>query len=593
MADTTPENGKSIASTKIGRRRFIKGVSAGIGASTLEPSAAMAGFRPKAVDYRRKTILSSEKANMKPVYDFAIVGSGYGGGVAAARISEKNSSVCVLERGKEYHPGDFPETASGVFKSIKTPLNQQGMFELEYYGDATVVSASGLGGTSLINHNVASEPDPDVFDMENWPSAIREDRDSGKLWEYYQKAREMLKPEAFPENQTLAKKADVLKSTSERVGADFQVADVYVNYTKFQSEANHAGVMQHPCIMCGNCLTGCNVGAKNTVNMNYLPWAKRNGAEIYSEIEVDHFEKLASGLYRIYYSEFDRKGRKSSTGKYVDAHNLIISAGTMGSNKIMRRSQQVSGLSVSSRLGMGFSGNGDTIGFGYNGRERTNIESFGNRVRYFWEAIVGPGTVALARHNKNDRADQRFVIEDASIPSAVVKILQSTAFVLAGFPDSFAAFKRVITGAILRSSNGALNHSQLYLGVGHDGAEGQIQIKNDKFCIKWPNIKNNPYLKKIDQAMQDHTDAQQGEYIGNPLGYITTHPLGGCSMGDDAATGVVNHRCQVFDPDSRTNEVHQGLYVIDGSVIPNSLGTNPSLSITAIAERAVAFITET
>ena len=95
---------------------------------------------------------------------------------------------------------------------------------------------------------------------------------------YYDRARNMLKPESFPQNQQLVKKAQVLKSTADAVGGDCEVTDIYVNYSRYQGEKNHAGVMQHPCIMCGNCLTGCNVGAKNTVNMNYLPWAKRNGA---------------------------------------------------------------------------------------------------------------------------------------------------------------------------------------------------------------------------------------------------------------------------------------------------------------------------
>ncbi len=258
----------------------------------------------------------------------------------------------------------------------------------------------------------------------------------------------------------------------------------------------------------------------------------------------------------------------------------------MGSNKIMQRSQEKSGIQLSDQLGQGFSGNGDTIGFGYNGDDKTNIESYGNVTRYFWEDIVGPGSVAIAQHNNKGNLLNKFVIEDASIPSAAIGLLQSSISLLGGFPQNFEDLARVLGDVLFHSPHGALNHSQLYLGVGHDGAEGKIVRDNGKYKIQWPNIKENPYLKAIELAMRAHTQKQGANYIANPLGYITTHPLGGCRMGEDASQGVVNHKCQAFNPEFNSEEVHQGLYVVDGSVIPNSIGTNPSFTIAAIAERA-------
>jgi cholesterol oxidase len=577
-------------SSKYSRRDFFKKTStAGVaGAVSLLPVKAFASNK-KAVEYTQKTILALSQSKMKKQYDVVVVGSGYGGSVAAARLS-KGNSLCVLERGQEYHPGDFPEGLINTVSQLKSSQNHLGLYDLSPYGDATVVSASGLGGTSLINHGIATIPDNDVFDIDRWPEAIRADRDNGKLFYYYAQARSMLMPDSFPSSIPLVKKAEVLRKTSEILGASFSIANVYVNYSRYDKENNHAGVWQNKCIQCGNCLTGCNVGAKNTINMNYLPAAKNNGAEMFTGIEVDYFTKLSNGLYRVY---FKRWGAISSEifsyrkylGKgHVDTAVLVISAGTMGSNKILQRSRRYGDMDFSDKLGSGFSGNGDTLGMGFNGDDITNIESFGNIQQEPYEPIVGPGSTSYTKHNGDSfNPTDRFLIEDSSIPKAVVELLKTGLFAIGGLPGSLKDIAKILSDVILRSDKGALNHSQLYLGVGHDNSNGVIKMDLfGNFSISWKSIYNDSVWKAVGNGMKEHSEIQGAHYIANPLGMFTTHPLGGCGMAESVSEGIVDDRCRVFDPRNKKDGVHKNLYVMDGSIVPHSLGTNPSFTITAL-----------
>ncbi len=266
------EKNKNSNKFNLNRRNFIKSAAVGAGGLAASPSA-MAGWRRKAVNYTQKTYLANPLSDMKEAYDVVVIGSGYGGAVTAARLSE-GASVCVLERGKEYHPGDFPENLFDAAANLKSPLHPLGLYELEYYGDATVVSGSGFGGTSLINHGIATVPEAEIFDMDYWPQALRDDRDSGLLYHYYDRADEMLKPDKFPNNVTLVDKAKVLKKTSESLGQSFEIADIYVNYKKYDGEYNHVGVYQNACTMCGNCLTGVILGLKIHLKHEFLPMAK-------------------------------------------------------------------------------------------------------------------------------------------------------------------------------------------------------------------------------------------------------------------------------------------------------------------------------
>src|SRR5262249_42739347 len=156
-----------------------------------------------------------------------------------------------------------------------------------------VMMGSGLGGTSLINANVAFQPDNEVFDNPQWPQAIRSVRDGGQLQQYFDRVRATLFAEPHPDGMKLSKVKALKKGADGLPNAEFGLADIAVNF-KFEGQ-NNWGVQQRKCINCGDCITGCNVGAKNTLDTNYLAIAKSGGAAIFTQVEVKYIEKQPGG----------------------------------------------------------------------------------------------------------------------------------------------------------------------------------------------------------------------------------------------------------------------------------------------------------
>ena len=233
----------------------------------------------------------------KSKYDLVVIGSGYGGAITAARLASANlnpkPSVCILERGKEWQPGEFPETLDGVIGAARSDVNPLGLYELLTHPDISVIKGSGLGGTSLINANVAIVPDREVFEQFHWPSALTFD----ELQPYYARAARVLAPSQHPRALQLAK-VKALDRRAQELGISAQALNIAVNFTI--DGVNPHGVEQQPCNDCGNCVSGCNVKAKNTLYMNYLPMARNAGATILTQTKVEWLEKLPGGGWRIH-----------------------------------------------------------------------------------------------------------------------------------------------------------------------------------------------------------------------------------------------------------------------------------------------------
>jgi cholesterol oxidase len=222
-------------------------------------------------------MLSRSWETRRPRYGHVIVGSGYGGAITAARLAmaqiTPKPTVCVLERGKEWPVGTFPDTFDGLVRNARSASNPLGLYELLNYSDIGVIKGSGLGGTSLVNANVALTPDADTFDRAGWPTTLNAET----LAPYYNRARAMLSISQHPRARQLAK-VQAMDRRAQELGTSAFPLPIAVNFTL--DGMNEHGVEQHPCIDCGDCVTGCNVGAKNTLYMNYLPAAARAGAEI-------------------------------------------------------------------------------------------------------------------------------------------------------------------------------------------------------------------------------------------------------------------------------------------------------------------------
>ncbi|WP_413292781.1 GMC family oxidoreductase N-terminal domain-containing protein [Bdellovibrio sp. HCB185ZH] len=570
----------------ISRRSFLKsGFVAGLVGAFARTSLAepQVKFVPLKIKY---TPLANPLSDLRERYDVVVIGSGYGGSVAAARLAGR-CRVAVLERGPERPPGSFTESFEAVRRDVRCKKNPFGLFEIHANHEMDVLNGNGLGGTSLINAGAMVRPDRDTFRFPEWPRAIVDEIQGGEFEKYFSRVKSMLQGHAFNPATMSSAKVRAHEYASREMGVDVKYPPIAVNLYGEQSQQR--GVTQPKCIECGNCCSGCNTGAKNTLNMNYLPLAKNQGAEIYTQMEVLWIEKTSDGyrLHCLYISNGGDRLRKT-----ISASQVIVSAGTMGSSKLLLNSRN-QGLSLSDKLGRRFSGNGDVLGLSFNTSFRTNAIGFSSASRIRVDMKPGAVIYSLADYRNKPNLFDRFIIEEGTFPGAFTMPLR-LAMGIAKFRISAARYLRVGRDITLSKDieKGALNYSMVYLGMGHDRADGKLQLdRKGRIRVRWPEVKYDPIYPTIDRAMKAQSRALGGNFVMNPRtllingkNLVTVHPLGGCVMADSVENGVVNHLGQVYRADGK---LHEGLYVLDGSIVPTALGVNPLLTISALAERAV------
>jgi cholesterol oxidase len=590
-------------------------------------------------------VLPERDGEAQPIARVAvvIVGSGYGGSIAATRLAGRGRRVVVLERGREYGLGDFPVglgQVPGHVRFHRTADDQatgyaDALFDLRLGDDIDVLVGSGLGGTSLINANVAVGPAAGEFSHVAWPRALRDDaagRDAA-----FREVADLLGVARAP----ITEKFKAFQTLATSLTALCEPAPVTVTFgTNATPRLNSVGVAQTPCTMCGNCVTGCNVGAKNTLMMNALPLAVSRDAEIYTGVTVlsvrrDTQDSEYPWIVRLRRTASEKTPLQDEI-YHLAARDVILAAGTLGSTEILMRSRRAHRLAVSDLLATRFSGNGDALAFSFAQRERVHAIGEANQSGCH---TVGPTITGLARHvaDAEDSAGRpaALTIEDGAVPTSLAQIFGEGV-------TTAAMFQRLASPALpawhrdreqrgpapdpLVAAGDALQHSQVLLVMGDDGAAGTMQLRMPSdgprstavdrahLVVDWPSAANNASLRRADRmlkAKNRQAGFDGGQYVPSPLWRllpeeaasvmsgalpggraITVHPLGGCPMGDTSQTGVVNDRGQVFDtgPNAVGHDgepaIHDGLHVLDGSIVPKALGVNPLLTISALAWRA-------
>lgn len=563
--------------------------------------------RPKsAVGLSLSRRLSDSAVCLAHHYNVVVVGSGYGGAITAARLASTNKSVCVLERGREFPSGTFPINPTEAKRetqllTAKGQLGRRtGLYDVRLNGDMQALVGCGLGGTSLINANVAVRPDPRVFEDERFPRDFRKAVDT-ELEEGFAAAEQMLGVKPYPIDQPALPKLKALFESGHVLGRKAERAPLAVT---FEDGPNAAGVQQQACTLCGDCVSGCNFGAKNTLDRNYLQAAWAAGAQLVTGIDVRWISRAPNGEQWLIHYLPQETGREAfeAPEMVLSADVVVLAAGSLGSTEILLRSRE-KGLAVSNRLGLAFSGNADVLGFGYNAdREIRGVGAGDDSVAGL--KPVGPCITGMI-DSRDGALDEGLLVEDGSMPGALERLLPGLFGVFShlvgkdtdtGVLDRVAEVLRAVDSQLRGSRRGALRNTQTFLVMGHDGSDGKVELVDDRACIKWNNVGERAVFGRIDSILRAATQAIGGTYVKNPLWtplgkhrLVTVHPLGGCSMGEGAETGVVDHLGRVFCHEQGTN-VHPGLLVCDGSVLPRSLGVNPLLTISAIAERCAAAI---
>ena len=553
--------------------------------------------------------LSKPIEQIREHYNVIVVGSGYGGSISASRMARAGKSVCLLEKGREIHPGEYPDKETTAHKEMQMDIEgkhvgpETGLYDFRFNKDINVFQGCGLGGTSLVNANVSLPPEEWVMERNEWPEDLRKDREL--LSECQDLALHMLNATPYPNDWPLPAKLKSMKIASSQWenGAFYRPP---INVT-FSDGKNVAGVEQKACNGCGDCVTGCNYSAKNTTLMNYLPDARNHSAEIFTEVAVDRVENKSGKWvvrYKVMGTGQDKFGDSTS---FITADIVILAAGTLGTAEIMIRSKN-EGLSVSDMVGKRFTGNGDFLGFGYNNDVRANAIGTGHK-KPDKSDPVGPcitGIIDLRTSNyTNGKEKEGMVIEEGVIPgalSAFVPWMLTFASKFTG-DDTDSGFRDFLRetwrwlGSIFRGAyKGATANTMTYLVMTHDDGKGELYLKDERLRIDWDDVGKQSIFEKVSQNLRKVTKELGGIYVKNPSWnklfkhrLTTVHPLGGCIMGEDAESGVVNHKGQVFSGKKGT-ETYDGLYISDGAIIPRTLGVNPLLTISALAERNCKYI---
>lgn len=548
--------------------------------------------------------LSKPITEMKPHYEALVVGSGYGASVIAARLTGKFKDLCVLERGKEFHPGDFSDDPANLKKNtLKSMFEPLGLVDITNGKDIDIICGNGLGGTSLINAAIAIRPEMNLFDLDVWPQELQVEARSGKLEGYYQEAEKILQPAKL--DQVRFNKSRYHKVDTEKAGRKWGELSLNIRPESYGSgpKNNDFGYPQSACVSCGNCCTGCNYGAKNTLLTNYLMIAYKRGAQIFTQVEVEHIEKLPD-RYRLSIKLIEENGRFER--KSITATHVFLGAGSKGSTEILMRSQSTE-FQFSKALGTRLSANGDVMGLSYNTDHRTDSMAL---METQLKGTQGrPGLIISSYADyRNPSMDgdvkSQFLLLDGVVPSSLAPKVAWT-FANLAFVNQRKLYKHLTPAEkevklerikIDRqnfnqfSPDGAMNHSMLYFACGHDSSGGKFIYnkftKNFKYV--WKDVVKEPTFLRMENEMRKYSKSNGGVFIPNPRskwlgGNIqATHPLGGCPMGEDVSRGVVSHLGEVFNAQGGK---HENLYVVDAAIIPHSLSATPLLTITAFAER--------
>lgn len=516
-----------------------------------------------------------ERGQMKSNYDAVVIGTGFGGAVAACRLAQAGFKVGILERGRRYAKGGFPRDWQNPLNGWLWP-NEQGLFDLKPINEMTIIQGAGYGGGSLIYANVHLRAPADLF-AAGWPRGYSR----AALDPYYDLVAYMLDlaPITRSPHLGIPPKTAAMKAVADKLGrsAQFLYPNLAVDFgAPHRTHQNKFNVTQEGCNYCGECDIGCNYLAKNTLDLNYLAIAEQHGADAAIQCEVVRIEQSATG-YKVTYKDYRAGGGEYS----IDAPNVFVCAGAVNSTELLLRcrDQYRTLPNLSGQLGNGYSGNGDFLAFAFDTAQAL-------------EPSNGPTITTGIVYDRGQGANRVwFIFEEGGYPKEIAGLLQLLNPAGAGLGGLAIMTKSELESA-LRAAGTAhqaradTSRSMVFLAMGRDRANGRIRLSplTGALAVEWDAASNQPLYDAESGLSYDIASALGGKAAFNPFWQrlqvpASVHNLGGCTMADDPVHGVTDAGGEVFG--------YRGLYVLDGGILPSATGVNPSHTIAAVAERNV------
>ncbi|MFC8271789.1 GMC oxidoreductase [Streptomyces sp. NPDC057271] len=552
---------------------------------------------------------NQDEDDLDPAYDYdvIVVGSGFGGSVTALRLTEKGYRVGVLEAGRRFSRTDLPRNSWDLKNFLWAPaLGLYGIQRIHLLGNVMVLAGAGVGGGSLNYANTLYVPptpffqDPQWKDITDWQE---------ELAPYYDQAKRML---GVRLNPTMTPSDVHLKATAQAmgIGDTFHMAPVGVFFgdgkdadgkdaggeegagasrAKPGAEVadpyfGGAGPSRTACTECGECMTGCRHGAKNTLNENYLYLAEKAGAVVHPMTSVVALTEDSRGGYAVKTLPTDNK--KKGKGRTFTAPRVVVAAGTYGTQTLLHRMKDTGLLPrVSARLGELTRTNSEAL-VGSQTTDRRYRRKHGVEKVDFTRGVAITSSIhpdenthiEPVRYGKGSNAMggmtvlqvpygahrvRNWLLEMVKHPTLALRALSNRRW-----------SERTIIGLVMQSLDNSLTTYRKPAGVG----KGLLTARQGHGA---PNPNQIPEATRAASLLAEEINGFAGSNIGELMGTpLTAHFLGGCPIGADAESGVIDPYHRLFG--------HPGISVVDGAAVSANLGVNPSLTITAQAERAMS-----
>ncbi|MCH6162127.1 GMC oxidoreductase [Streptomyces marispadix] len=544
-------------------------------------------------------------------YDVIVIGSGFGGSVSALRLTEKGYSVCVLEAGRRFTRETLPKNSWDTKNYIWAPaLGLYGIQRIHVLSNVMILAGAGVGGGSLNYANTLYVPPPAFFKDRQWGHITDWQEE---LKPYYDQARRML---GVRLNPTMTPSDEHLKTTAERmgVGDSFHMAPVGVFFGDGEDADGTstvkpggevadpyfggAGPSRRACSECGECMTGCRHGAKNTLNENYLYLAEKAGAEVRAMTTVRGIEELPGGEgesadggpggggFAVTCVATDKR---KSPRTVLRCRKVVVAAGTYGTQTLLHRMRDTGTLPrLSERLGELTRTNSEAL---------VGAQTIDRRYRKKWKdgrkldftrgvaitSSIHPDEhthIEPVRYGKGSNAMSALTTLQVNHETKLPKLLGHLVTCLRHpnlFLRSLSGRKwseRIIIGLVMQTHDNSLTTYRKEKGLG----KGLLTARQGHGA---PNPAYIPEGAEAARHLADEINGFPGTNLGELMGMpLTAHFLGGCPIGADADSGVIDPYHRLYG--------HPGISVVDGSAVSANLGVNPALTITAQAERAMS-----